>query len=487
MKAPQRALLADLASLALCLAALGFGLWLRSSPASNGAALFFAAAVLVAGLQRGPMFAWILGLGGGLFVMLLCNAGGMSLSMGLVSLAALGVCTLFPIPWTQEEERLNEDFERKRQPLEQRRDFALEQLNKISQDLLLSEQRSREIDALYHAGREISKRLTLEDTLDFCREIIRDTLQGSGTPLHKNAPLPVESSFVLVLVDEENAKLRVGIFGGMDEELAGKFEAPLGAMDLVNWLKNQGKSITIPNVAAEPRLKGIQLLPQLRGFSSIPLLIQEQVIGLIVVLDFGDGRGRSMEGQDFSNLRILTSQVAIGIEKATLYDKVQRLSITDGLTGLFVHRHFQARLDEEMKRAERYKESLSLIMLDIDHFKKFNDSFGHLAGDAVLKRVAQRIREGVEHVDIVSRYGGEEFVVILPKRDKGQARLLAEKIRQNIEKDEISYEGKELKVTVSSGLASFPDDAMTKKGLIDKADQALYRAKHDGRNRVMEI
>jgi diguanylate cyclase (GGDEF)-like protein len=472
----------DLAVAGLVLTGLGFSLWLGDSKELNGGPLFFSAAVLLLGLRRGPLEGWILGLAGGLFTTLLCNFGGISLAFCLASLGSLVVCTLFPIPWTQDEEAALDSFEHRKMPMEARRDFALEQLAKVTRDVQISEQRSREIDALYHAGREISKLLTLQDTLDFSREIIRDTLQGDSGPTAKAAPEP---SFVLMLVDEELSRFRLGSFGGMDPDLALKFEVPLGGLDLMNWLKAQPKAVTVANASAEPRLKGLNLLPQLRGFSSIPLLIQDQAIGLIVVFDLGEPKARPIEGQDFSNLRILASQIAIGIEKATLYDKVQRLSITDGLTGLFVHRHFQARLDEEIKRAERYHEPLSLLMLDIDFFKKFNDSYGHLAGDAVLKRVATLLREHMGSSDVPARYGGEEFSVILPKQDKKESAIKAERLRQDIEADLLSYEGKDLKVTVSMGLAAFPEDAMTKKGVIDKADQALYKAKHEGRNRLI--
>jgi diguanylate cyclase (GGDEF)-like protein len=475
---------ADILAGLLAAAAIGLGLFMRSVPAWNGASLLFSAAVLLAGLKRGPMEAWILGLVGGLFTTLLCIFGGMSFSLCLACLTTLAISTLFPIPWTQEEENAKEDFSRRKLPLDEKREFALEQLARVSYEVQISEQRSREIDALYHAGREISKLLTLQDTLDFSKEIIQDTLQGDVNS-HSKGAATTATPFLLMLVDEENARFRLGTFGGMELETALKFEAPLGALDIMNWLKAQGKSVTVANAAAEPRLKGLNLIPQLRGFSSIPLLIQDQVIGLVVVFDFGEGRGRSIDSQDFSNLRILASQVAIGIEKAALYDKVQRLSITDGLTGLFVHRHFQARLDEELKRAERYKEPLSLLMLDIDFFKKFNDSYGHLAGDAVLKRVASLLKDSMENADVPSRYGGEEFCVIFPKQEKKDAIIKAEKIRLAIEGDVLRYEGKELKVTVSMGLAAFPIDVMTKKGLIDKADQALYKAKQEGRNRLI--
>ncbi len=177
-----------------------------------------------------------------------------------------------------------------------------------------------------------------------------------------------------------------------------------------------GTQVAIPKTAAESDLKGVPL-PAIgaRPDAAFPLLIQEQAIGWVVVFDMGEGH---MEDRDFSNLRILCSQIAIGLEKATLYDKVQRLSITDGLTGLTVHRHFQARLDEELKRAERFKEPLGLVMLDIDHFKRFNDVYGHLAGDAVLKAVAGAMKQDLASSELAARYGGEEFALVLPRLDR---------------------------------------------------------------------
>jgi diguanylate cyclase (GGDEF)-like protein len=357
--------------------------------------------------------------------------------------------------------------------LEQEREELREELAQLQATTQAAERRSRETDALYHAGREISKLLSLQDTLEFSKEVLRDTLR----PVNGEHSLP----FVLALVDEESASFKVGAADGLSADEEQLFEHRLDQPGLLSWLKTQAGPVSILKTAAEPALKGIPLPIGVRGLAAFPLVIQALAIGWVVVFDMGEGR---MEDRDFSNLRILCSQIAIGLEKATLYDKVQRLSITDGLTGLTVHRHFQARLDEELKRAERFKEPLGLVMLDIDRFKRFNDTYGHLVGDAVLRAVAGVLKKGLGPAELAARYGGEEFALILPRLDRQSIAARAEAVRQAVSDLSVDHGGQALKVTVSLGVACFPEDAMTKKGLVELADQALYQSKKNGRDRV---
>ena len=439
----------------------------------NPGPVVLAAGILLLGFAQGTLAAWTAGLLCGLLTLGLQIAGWLDIDMALTGLAAQLVCTLFPLPWVEADEKAKEAFDLQRGPLEQERADLREELARLQSTTQAAERRSRETDALYHAGREISKLLTLQDTLEFSKEVLRDTLR----PLSGEAALP----FVLAMVDEEGGRFRVGAADGLSPEEEAIFEHPVDQTGLLSWLKRQNGPVAIPKTAAEPALKGLPLPAGVRGLASFPLMIQEQAIGWVVVFDLGEGR---LEARDFSNLRILCSQIAIGLEKAALYDKVQRLSITDGLTGLTVHRHFQARLDEELKRAERFKEPITLVMLDIDHFKRFNDSYGHLTGDAVLRAVAAVLKQQVGPSELVARYGGEEFAMILPRLDKETAAQRAEAVRRAIKGISVDHNGQALTVTVSSGVACFPDDAMTKKGLIELADQALYQSKKNGRDRV---
>jgi two-component system cell cycle response regulator len=180
--------------------------------------------------------------------------------------------------------------------------------------------------------------------------------------------------------------------------------------------------------------------------------------------------------------------VAIALSNASLYDEVIQLSYTDGMTDLHNYRYFEMRLREEVLRHARNKQDVSLIILDVDFFKNYNDTLGHQAGDEVLKKLGKILKETVRENDIVARYGGEEFAVILPGVSRDGVVILAERIRAHVE--ESSFQNEEVqpsgKVTVSVGTASLPVDAEDVTNLIYKADTALYAAKRSGRNRVVQ-
>ena len=180
-------------------------------------------------------------------------------------------------------------------------------------------------------------------------------------------------------------------------------------------------------------------------------------------------------------LGLLGQAVAITFHNEMLY----RRSIVDDLTKVSSRGHFDAHLNQEISRIRRYGgRGIALLMLDLDHFKQVNDTHGHLAGDAVLKNAAAVLREGVRTVDMVARYGGEEFAVILIEIDRPFALEVAERLRQMVAASAVSFNGAQLKITVSLGVACFPDDAEDKQKLIEAADSALYGAKAAGRNQV---
>ncbi|HFC98671.1 MAG TPA: GGDEF domain-containing protein [Thermosulfurimonas dismutans] len=170
-------------------------------------------------------------------------------------------------------------------------------------------------------------------------------------------------------------------------------------------------------------------------------------------------------------------------------EKLRRLSITDGLTGLYNHRYFQERLREEFERARRYRRSLSLILLDLDHFKRVNDRYGHLVGDQVLRGVAEVIQHNIRKSDIPARYGGEEFAIIAPETDLQGASTLGERIREEVARQEFSYGDQKFSITVSLGVANiFPAASdKTPRDLIEAADKALYYSKTQGRNRLTAV
>ena len=168
-------------------------------------------------------------------------------------------------------------------------------------------------------------------------------------------------------------------------------------------------------------------------------------------------------------------------------EKLRELAVTDGLTGLFNYRYFKEYLELELKRAKRHRSDISLIMLDIDYFKIYNDTNGHLAGDEVLKSLAKLYTSNLRSIDIAARYGGEEFAFVLPETNKGAANFVAEKIRKLVENEIFEFEEKQpqKKITVSIGVASFPQNGESFEELVQSADKRLYIAKSAGRNKVV--
>lgn len=167
-------------------------------------------------------------------------------------------------------------------------------------------------------------------------------------------------------------------------------------------------------------------------------------------------------------------------------DNLRELTFRDSLTNLYNHRYFQEVFETELNKSKRYGHHLSLLLLDIDHFKKVNDSYGHLTGDHVLIEISKVLVKLVRHCDIVARYGGEEFAILLPETGLSGAKVLAQRLRRGVEQHRMEYDGEPLRVTTSIGLSSteMPDMEKNRKSMIASSDQALYSAKHAGRNRV---
>jgi len=181
---------------------------------------------------------------------------------------------------------------------------------------------------------------------------------------------------------------------------------------------------------------------------------------------------------------ILANQFALVLRRIHLYQEIEDLATTDSLTNIYTRRYFLQRFSEELKRSKKRKIEFSFLMIDVDHFKKFNDRYGHLTGDQILREVASIIKANVREIDIAGRYGGEEFCVVLPDTDKDGATFAAERIRIAIESTPIKAYDMIANTTLSIGIATFPKNGHSVDELIDKADWALYRAKKSGRNRI---
>ena len=215
----------------------------------------------------------------------------------------------------------------------------------------------------------------------------------------------------------------------------------------------------------------------------LPLVYERDVLGMVVLIF---EKTNTLGTHEIELLEVLGNQAATSIANAKLYGEIERLAVTDGLTGLFNHRHFQEKLTQEFNRLERFAEPISLLIIDIDHFKKINDTYGHPVGDAVLKKVSGIIRKTIRNIDIPARYGGEEFAVILLGTDSNGALKMAERLRKSIADAKFSSEQNAFNVTVSLGISTHAREMRRKEDLVEQADKALYHAKRTGRNRSVQ-
>jgi two-component system cell cycle response regulator len=334
----------------------------------------------------------------------------------------------------------------------------------LSRINLILDQKLREYTILQHLGRAITGTLELNALLTVVlRSVSVDLGYSHGLFLMKTE----EGIFA------ERASVGSGgneSWSGSDAELAG-----------VAGILESGE----PAVVSAEEVSAIfpQAIRQ-RFTGDAVAVIPVRSKGALLAVIMIEGRGISAFPQDvLAFFGMLAGQAALAIENATLYARMVTLSITDGLTGLANYRHYMERSETEFARSRRYGRPLSLIYLDLDHFKEFNDRHGHLNGDEALRRLAVVLRNGLRDADIPVRCGGEEFAVILPETEIDEAVNLAERLRTSVE----STWAAEGHLTVSIGVATLTDTMESFQELIKNADQALYQAKQEGRNLVRAI
>lgn len=238
-----------------------------------------------------------------------------------------------------------------------------------------------------------------------------------------------------------------------------------------------------------PDLRGIQdrLLPSVKTFRGAlvcPICFEEEVLGLIFLVSSSIN---AYSAEQESLLTLLSNQFAVTLKNILLYQKTAVMAITDSLTGLYTHGYFQDQLIKQITDHKYQNKPLSVIILDVDHFKVVNDNYGHPQGDYILSQMAGLIKNNVRPQDLVCRYGGDEFVLIALGLDRISSSVYAERVRKSVEDYVFVVGGKTAKITISAGVSSFPESAQTAKDLIECSDKALYEAKHRGRNRVVYV
>jgi len=295
--------------------------------------------------------------------------------------------------------------------------------------------------------------------------------------------IPSEAWSIL-LVDEEGKELSFELALGDRGERVSGLKLRLGE-GLAGWVAETGKPAIVNNPSRDPRFSprfDSETHFKTRSLMCAPLISRGRTIGVVQVLNRVGGR---FTRADLGVLLTLVDPCAIAIENAFLFQKAEQLTITDDLTKLFNARYLNHFLTREIKRCKRHGIPLSVVFLDLDGFKGINDRYGHLAGSATLTEVGHILHEAVRESDVLARYGGDEFVVLLPETPTSGALVIAERIRKAIEAHNVlERQGLKAHISASFGIASYPDHAQTPEGLIQKADQAMYRVKERDKNGI---
>ncbi|MBJ6751485.1 sensor domain-containing diguanylate cyclase [Geomonas anaerohicana] len=326
----------------------------------------------------------------------------------------------------------------------------------------------------------------LKDLIEVAKAVVStldlDTvLQAILTSAMRFAETPAGS---VALYYDAKRELSLHAHSGLTADFVKKERWEVTAGGLTEQVLRAGEIFYIEDTEKTPFFNNpIALNEGIRSLVCVPLIFQERIVGILYLDDFAP---RQFDREKLNMLSILASFAAMAIHNATLHKQTKLLAITDALTGLHNHRYFKQYFRQEMARAKRYHKPFSIIMMDVDDFKSYNDSYGHAAGDRLLELMGELILQTIRGVDVAFRYGGEEFIVLLPETRLEKAILAAERLRDSVQSGTAArlVEGTNRGVTVSIGVASYPENADKMDELFNIVDSLLYLAKRCGKNKV---
>lgn len=325
---------------------------------------------------------------------------------------------------------------------------------------------SNSLLSLIEAGQELGTTATYDTVFNLMTTIVKG-LFGTHT-------------CVIFLRDPREEIMKVKFVGSPYEKLFIDFD-PFVSKSIVAKAIKDKKSINVEDLHLQQEEELIPKAKLMRSIMVVPFVFQDNIFGAALI---AHQIPKHFDKESLSMFTVLGNQAAISLRNIQLHETTATMAVTDSVSGLFTHGYFQDHLEKEFQRCKYANLSLSLLILDVDYFKRINDTYGHPQGDAILRQLGGVIKSVTRLTDVVCRYGGDEFTVILSETNRIGAVLVAERIRQAVEDYEFVSGGKVLHISVSGGVACFPEDIATKKELIDKSDQALYEAKKQGRNRI---
>ncbi len=321
-----------------------------------------------------------------------------------------------------------------------------------------------ELRALYDAAKSISSSLELQVVLD---SLVRVTCEAFGFEFG-----------AILLMDDRSGDLVIEATYGYPVQI--RAERVSAGKGVTGWVQQTGKPAIVPDVSADVRYVGLN--EKSASEIAVPVIIEGRVIG---VFNVESTRLRAFGEHDLEILTTLAGYATIAIANARLYEQTKRLAVTDGLTELYNHRYLYEAMQRTLDRCNHDNAPLALIMLEVDNFKHFNDTYGHQRGDEVLRIVADLLRKSSRPTDFVARYGGDEFMIVLPSTEKGTAQDVAERIRKTVEAYPFMLGGSAvISVTLSVGVAASPEDGATVDAIVEAVDRAQYTAKRTGGNKV---
>jgi diguanylate cyclase (GGDEF)-like protein len=338
--------------------------------------------------------------------------------------------------------------------------------------LLELQRRNDELATLVEIGKTLTSTLAREDVLNVIMEKVSLLLRSKTWSLLLTDEATGDLIFEIA-VSAGNTDLK-GVRLAKGEGVAGRV-ATSGEPLLISDIQNTPYfSARVDQITSQKS----------RSILCVPLKNRDRILGVIELVNAGDER--LFDETDLPILTTIADYVAIAIENSQYFEKINELIITDDLTGLYNSRHFNELIIYETERAKRYNTPLSLVFFDLDHFKQVNDIHGHLVGSRILTEVGELVKRHTRKVNLAARYGGDEFVILLPSTDKKNAVIMAQSLLDTIRSHDFKADdGSTLQLTASFGIASIPEDTVDHKELIYMADKAMYRVKETTRNAVL--
>ncbi|MCK4739163.1 MAG: diguanylate cyclase [Deltaproteobacteria bacterium] len=321
----------------------------------------------------------------------------------------------------------------------------------------------REHETLYHLGLVVE---SIDSQKDVALAIIDYAMKLTGTPAGS-----------IAIFNEEKERMELIAAKGFSQSFSATASWGIRKDGLTGRILAQDGPLLIPDIREDIESNELLVREGVRSILASPLTVEGRIIGILYVNDF---KRRGFRAEDVSLFSLLTIYAGLTLERVKSLEETKVLSITDGLTGLYNQRYLMEQVQSEIKRGSRHSHTVSILMIDIDRFKNYNDTYGHLEGNKVLKAIGEILDKNSRANDTVSRFGGEEFCIIMPQVDKKGATAYANRLKEEV----ASYAMPNRKVTISGGVASFPEDAKTHLTLLKSADKLLYKAKKEGRNKI---